>query len=45
MNIKTIQSVMTDVMNHFNAAALFYALLVTIYWKHNVSQRHYWEVT
>jgi len=36
MNIKTIQSIMTDAMNHFNAEALCYALLVTIYWKRRV---------
>jgi hypothetical protein len=33
MNIKTIQNIMTDAMNHFNLAALCYILLVTIYWK------------
>jgi hypothetical protein len=36
---------MTDAMNHFNAAALRYALLVTIHWKNDVSQRRYWEMT
>jgi len=36
MNIKTLQSIMTDAMNHFNAEALCYVLLVTIYWKRRV---------